>query len=187
MKRFNLILSLLVVSAIIFSFGNCLENTKDEENEDNNEALKLAEVINEYRASKGLSKIAISPSLTKVAKLHVKDLAENHPNKGVCNLHSWSDKGSWTACCYTSDHKNAKGMWNKPRELTSYKGNGYEIAAASSGTLTPKHALEMWKRSKGHHNVIINKGMWKREWKAIGAAIYKGYAVVWFGHEKDGK
>ncbi len=175
----------IFVLALIFMIGSCSGKTKTEEKEDNEKAMQLAEVINEYRASKGLSKIPVSPSLTKVAQLHVKDLAENHPNKGVCNLHSWSDKGSWKACCYTSDHKNAKGMWDKPRELTSYKGNGYEIAAASSGSLTAANALAMWKGSPGHHNVIINKGMWKREWKAMGAAIYKGYAVVWFGHEKD--
>ena len=32
--------------------------------------------------------------------------------------------------CYTWDHANAAGMWNKPREITNYQylGNGFEIA-----------------------------------------------------------
>ncbi len=187
--KLTYIFVIIFTLSLICSFANCSDKEKDEaENKEivnNSETVKLAEVINEYRASKGLSKIPISPSLTKVAQLHVKDLAENHPNQGVCNLHSWSDKGNWSACCYTSDHKNAKGMWNKPKELTSYKGYGYEIAASSSAELTAELALSIWKTSRGHHNVILNKGMWKKEWKAMGAAIYKGYAVVWFGHEKD--
>ena len=47
-----------------------------------------------------------------------------------CNLHSWSDKGPWSACCYTPDHAQAQCMWDKPSELTNYPGNGYEISAA---------------------------------------------------------
>lgn len=46
--------------------------------------------------------------------------------------------------------------------------------------------LAQWKRSPGHHDVIINKGIWKiAEWKAIGLAIRPPYAVVWFGMSED--
>lgn len=146
----------------------------------------LAEVINQYRIEKGLNKILISPSLTIVAEAHVKDLANNQPDKGNCNMHSWSDKGTWSACCYTDDHSEASCMWNKPSELTSYQGNGYEIAAWYSGDISANRALSQWQGSQGHHNVILNKDNWNdNEWKAIGAAIYKGYAVVWFGEEED--
>jgi hypothetical protein len=146
----------------------------------------LAEVINAYRVEKGLPEIPVSPSLTTVAEAHVRDLSENHPNTANCNLHSWSDKGNWTACCYTDDHANAGCSWSKPRELTKYKGNGYEIAAWSSNGITASQALSMWKNSEGHHNVILNKGVWAdAAWNAMGAAIYNGYAVVWFGQEYD--
>jgi len=146
----------------------------------------LAGLINEYRNDRGLAEIPLSVSLTKVAELHVKDLADNQPVKGNCNLHSWSDKGAWTSCCYTDDHAQAACMWNKPRELTDYPGNGYEIAAWSSIDITAEQALSLWKESSGHNNVILNKDIWKNvEWNAMGAAMYKGYAVVWFGKETD--
>ena len=140
----------------------------------------------EYRYSKGLTKIPLSKSLTFVAQTHVKDLVNNKPDVGNCNMHSWSNKGNWTPCCYTDDHARAKCMWNKPSELTSYKGNGYEIAHWNSGTATAEGALSGWKRSSGHNAVIINQGVWdSHPWKAIGIGIYKGFAVVWFGEERD--
>lgn len=146
----------------------------------------LAGLINEYRKDRGLDEIPHSVSLTKVAELHVRDLADNQPVKGNCNLHSWSDKGSWSSCCYTDDHAQAACMWNKPRELTDYPGNGYEIAAWSSIDITAEQALSLWKESSGHNNVILNKETWKNiEWNAMGAAMYKGYAVVWFGKEVE--
>ena len=97
-------------------------------------------------------------------------------------MHSWSKKGKWEVCCYTDDHAKAQCMWNKPRELTRYKGNGYEIAA---GMGNAQDALDGWKHSVHHNNVIINKDIWKTKWEAIGIGIYGNYAVVWFGHETD--
>ncbi|MEA3497042.1 MAG: hypothetical protein U9R42_13530, partial [Bacteroidota bacterium] len=92
---------------------------------------------------------------------------------------------------YTPNHAKASCMWDKPRELTSYQGNGYEIACSSDDPskntiLTANIALQSWKSSSGHKAVIINQGSWKKvEWKAIGIGLYKGYGVVWFGHEVD--
>lgn len=154
---------------------------------------KLYDLIMEYRKQHKLPKIPISKSLTFVAQTHCKDLSENKPdNQPGCNPHSWSDKGEWTACCYTPDHKQAQCMWDKPRELTNYKGSGYEIAFGSSDsrydsyTASAEAALEGWKKSTGHNNVILNKDIWKSHgWGAIGVAIYKGYSVVWFGEEAD--
>jgi hypothetical protein len=146
----------------------------------------LVDVINKFRLENNLSEIPVSPSLTTVAETHVRDLAENYVLSNVCNLHSWSDKGNWTPFCYSADHANAQLMWNKPRELTSYTGNGYEIAVFKSDTLTANQALELWKNSEEHLNVILNRGIWKDiKWNAIGGAINKGYAVVWFGEEVD--
>jgi uncharacterized protein YkwD len=155
------------------------------------EELKLYNLITEYRKDKGLPKIMISKSLTFVAQMHVTDLVNNKPDKGKCNAHSWSSNGNWTACCYTSDHAQANGMWSKPRELTSYNGNGYEIACGSNECcsdfkMTAQYALESWQTSKGHNAVMINSGIWNDiKWNAIGIGLDKGFAVVWFGKELD--
>ncbi len=150
------------------------------------EEVRLYELIMAYRKSKRLPTIPCSASLTKVAQLHVRDLAENQPDQGDCNMHSWSDKGSWSSCCYTSDHAQANCMWRKPSELTEYKGIGYEISyGASWASVTAEGALAGWKSSPGHNEVMINQGIWKEKWNAVGIGIYKGYAVVWFGREKD--
>ncbi len=142
----------------------------------------VAEVINQYRQDNGLPEIPVSESLTAVAQKHVEDLENNNPVTGDCNLHSWSDKGEWTPCCYTDDHAEAQCMWDKPRELTSYVGNGYEISAQYSGKTRPNCALEQWRESEPHHDTILNRGIWAdREWLAIGGAVSEHYAVVWFG------
>ncbi len=149
---------------------------------------EILKALNEYRASKGLTPVPFSRAMTTVAIAHVKDLAENNPDKGEkCNMHSWSISKKWSDCCYTPDHKKAQCMWNKPRELTDYIGNGYEIAASSSAgaEITIKNAMELWEKSWAHNDVMLNLSPWEVPWQAVGAAIYKGYAVVWFGNEKD--
>jgi uncharacterized protein YkwD len=147
---------------------------------------ELYDIMMEYRSELNLKPIPLSLSMTKVAQIHSKDLFENRPHGGDCNMHSWSDKGDWTSCCYTSDHAQAACMWNKPKELTNYEGNGFEIAAgSSSSSITPQLALSLWKNSPGHNTVIINSANWTREWKAIGLGIVGGYATVWFGREED--
>ena len=146
----------------------------------------LYDMIMEYRKEKGLPNIPISKSLTLVAQTHAKDLQDNNPVTRRCNLHSWSGKGSWSRCCYTEDHKKARCMWDKPKELTNYQGNGYEIAHWHSLAATPISSLGGWKKSKGHNMLLINRGIWKKvKWKAIGIGIHKNYAVVWFGEEAD--
>ena len=154
--------------------------------------LKLFELLTAYRKEKGLPYIPLSTSLCYVAQTHAQDLFVNKPNKNNCNLHSWSSNGKWSACCYTPDHKQATCMWNKPRELTNYGGDGYEIAFNTvhsddaNYTATAEEALKGWQQSQGHNEVITNKSIWKTTtWKAIGIGIYKGYAVVWFGSDTD--
>lgn len=152
------------------------------------EEKKLYDLIMQYRKSKKLKPIPVSSKLTQVAQAHVRDLADHYvyEDDPVCNPHSWSDKGAWSACCYTNDHKLAKCMWDKPREIAGYPGNGYEIAYYSSAGANALEGLEGWKKSPGHNPVIINLGTWdKVEWKAIGVGIYKEYGVVWFGEAED--
>lgn len=155
------------------------------------EEQKLYDLVMQYRKELGLPAIPFSPSLTFVAQTHVKDLAINRPDQGSCNTHSWSSNGKWSPVCYTKDHRQAQKMWNKPSELTDYKGKGYEIATMIYGTdkqyfMTATMALKSWKGSAAHNAVIINSGMWKScDWQAIGIGIYKGYACIWFGKEPD--
>lgn len=149
------------------------------------EAGKLVRLVNEYRAQNGLSKIPLSPSLCAVGQAHAVDLSRNRSSFGnQCNLHSWSSNGEWSPCCYTDDHAQAACMWKKPGELTSYKGYGYENAHA--GSPTPEGALNSWKNSTGHNEVILNRGQWaNNKWKALGAGSYRNYWVLWFGEESD--
>ncbi|HCM75846.1 MAG TPA: CAP domain-containing protein [Cytophagales bacterium] len=156
------------------------------------EEKKLYELIMEYRKSKKLKSIPYSAKLTKVAQTHVRDLMENYDydNKGECNPHSWSNKGNWSACCYTSDHAQASCMWDKPKEISDYEGNGFEIAYYSSGGANAVEGLEGWKKSPGHNPLLINSGTWSNlEWKGIGIGIYGQYGVVWFsdGEEDSSK
>lgn len=173
------------MKAIPFLFFLLLLHTCMQGQQMSAEEQSLFNQIMSYRKSKNLPPIPFSPLLTIVAQTHAKDLAENNPDQGRCNLHSWSNKGNWSPCCYTDDHAKAQCMWNKPSELTTYRSNGYEISAWSSEDITASEALEMWKGSPGHHACIINSGIWKESWQAIGIGIYQGYALVWFGNEPD--
>lgn len=154
---------------------------------------RLYEMINEYRAQNGLPKIPLSLSLTYVAQEHAKDLHYNRPFSNVCNMHSWSDRGNWSGCCYTSDHSQSRCMWDKPRELTGYTGNGYEIAHGYASyssyqghDVTPENSFNGWKSSPPHNAVILNQNMWSSiTWKAMGVGIFKDFAVVWFGDQPD--
>jgi uncharacterized protein YkwD len=153
------------------------------------EERKLYNQIMEYRKQNGLPVIPLSKALTIVAKSHVEDLGVTKARGDAnCNMHSWGEDSKWTSCCYTNDHAQASCMWNKPKELTSYQGAGYEIAHGGTGSFiaTAESALNGWKKSPGHNSVILNKSVWKNKtWKAIGIGISGGYAVVWFGAESD--
>jgi uncharacterized protein YkwD len=154
----------------------------------NPEEKKLYALIMEYRKSRKLKPIPFSSKLTQVAQAHARDLMANfdYDNRNNCNPHSWSNKGKWSACCYTADHKEAKCMWDKPREIAGYTGDGFEIAYFHSAEATAADGLDGWKKSPGHNPLLVNSGSWSKvEWKAIGIGIYRHYAVVWFGEVAD--
>jgi len=153
---------------------------------------QLYELIMKYRKQKGLPSIPLSAAMTKVAQVHAQDLSQEAPyKKEGCNLHSWSNKGSWTACCYDDRHSNPECMWNKPREISGFDANGFEISYGSESetfVVDAEKALNSWKESKGHNMVMINKGTWKDfQWKSIGVGVYKNFACVWFATEADTK
>jgi hypothetical protein len=189
MRIFRLIFLFLLTAWVVTLAAQRLELPAISLNKAEKELYVL---INRYRMQKGLPSIPLSLNLTYVAKLHVQDLSVNHPYSKRCNLHSWSDKGPWSPCCYTEDHEEAQCMWNKPGELSNYPGFGYEIAYWTNEPLSPanfaKKALAGWQRSVPHNVVIVNLGRWRsKSWKAMGVGVYDGYAVVWFGEEEDGE
>jgi hypothetical protein len=154
--------------------------------------VELSEEINNYRKQNGLAAIPISDDLTAVALKHCMDLNTYHPEQSCGdggNLHSWSNNGNWAGtngdgafkgCCYPDDHSKTKCMWDKPKEITNYPDNGFEIAHWSSSTVSAHSALNSWKTSTlGHNDVILEKG-WG-PWKALGAVYMGNYACAWFG------
>ena len=151
---------------------------------------KLYYDINAYRESLGLPKLSLSKSLTTVARTHVADSNAHTPENQVDvrgiqgNLHSWSSYGSWTPVVYTSDHNYAAYMWSKPSELTSYPGSGFEISSRYSLSMTPDVALDSWKGSQGHNDVMTTQGMWS-DLKTMGVGVDGKYAHVWFGQDAD--
>ncbi|MBP9212987.1 MAG: CAP domain-containing protein [Chitinophagaceae bacterium] len=187
----------ILFSLVVFSFQ--LSSVIAQENNEKKisvcltqNEMDLYKLIMQYRKEKGLPSIPLSTSLSFVAQTHARDVVKNKPNVGSCNMHSWSSNGTWTSCCYTPDHKEAECMWNKPKQLTNYKGYGFEISFSTyhsndaTYTATAEESLQGWKTSSGHNDVIINQSIWKTEpWKSIGIGIYQGYACVWFGRETD--
>jgi uncharacterized protein YkwD len=79
-------------------------------------------------------------------------------------------------------------MWDKPRELSGYKADGFEIShwywnSNPSVKVTASSAVTGWKNSPGHHVLMINDGQWKQPWRAIGVALSDNHAATWFGRE----
>jgi hypothetical protein len=182
-------MKIIIASCLIFAITIFTSFQVDEYKASNDE-IELCRIINEYRKSLNLTEIPLSNKLTKVAKIHCKDLYDNFVRgSSECNEHSWSDKGIWTPVCYTPDHKRASDMWNKPKEIANYLSNGYEIEhnhSPKDDLCNPMCALNGWKNSAGHNSVMTNQGKWKEiNFKAMGVGIYKGYACVWFGELED--
>ena len=171
---------LFFLGAFFLMFTSVFSQSLDGKN------AELLQKINDYRKANGLSAIKLNEKLQAVAEAHALDL-ENYydPNQRKCNLHSWSSHGKWSSCCYTDDHAQKECMWRKPKEISNYSAHGFEIAYYSSQTLTPEMALNGWKSSKGHHDVIINRDIWKSiSFQSIGVYVTEHYAVVWFGVEE---
>jgi hypothetical protein len=77
-------------------------------------------------------------------------------------------------------------MWNKPKELTNYPGDGFEITFAKKGGASAKAAFDSWKSQKSVEAIMLNSGNWETiHWRAIGVGIHGDYAVIWFGDRED--
>ncbi|HSW68260.1 MAG TPA: SPOR domain-containing protein [Bacteroidales bacterium] len=148
--------------------------------------LQLYRLINEYRVIHGLEIIPLSRSLSYVAHMHVIDLHTNRPDLFGCGLHSWSNKGNWSACCYAEDPNRLNCMWSKPRELTSYMGDGHEMILWENIQPSPRSVLEQWRNLEPTNDMLLNRNRWSgRTWKAMGVGIYEGYVSLWFGEVED--
>lgn len=155
---------------------NC-EPTEEEE--------LLYRMLMSYRVENGKPEIPLSRSLTYVAQLHVRDLAENKVTPPY-TLHSWSKNGPWEGVRYTANHRHARLMWNKPKELTNYQGDGFEITFSKKGGATAKTAFLSWKEQRSISSIILNTGNWETiRWRAVGVGIHDDYAVLWFGDQDD--
>tara|TARA_B110000037_G_C17029617_1_gene468896 strand:+ start:520 stop:978 length:459 start_codon:yes stop_codon:yes gene_type:complete len=147
----KLLLILLLVPTVYCSDN--LDDIKLSEDEKillSEEEIILYDLIMEYRIYNGLDKIPLSKSLTKVAQIHSIDQQNNPPDSNNnYNMHSWSNNGNWTSCCYTTDGAKNRCLWLKPSEITDYIGYGYEISYSYSDGVTAIKALEGWKSSIG--------------------------------------
>lgn len=183
MNKINIFIT---VFAFLFS-SNLFANDIPKEYCLNNDEYKLFMLINEFRNENELSVIPLSASLSFVAHTHAKDIFTYHPDTSICNLHSWSDKGNWVACCYNKYTQSQECMWGKPGEITNYANKGYElILFENDNTVNPETILNLWKKVKASSEMILTAGKWKNfDWNAIGVGIYEGYAVVWFGEQAD--
>jgi hypothetical protein len=79
-------------------------------------------------------------------------------------------------------------MWEKPREISGYPSDGYEIASEAWIGAPAEEHLEGWKSSEAHNAVVLNRGTWSdMRWQAMGVGMFDRYAVVWFGTQPDTK
>jgi len=148
----------------------------------------LLNMINDIRRQGKMSLIPLSADLSRVAHVHIKDLIASKPQDNGCSLHSWSSSGKWTACCHSKDQAGVQCMKSKPKEITGYPGNGYELIYWGEESATPADAAELWQQLDASLDMILCKGKWKGyEWKAMGAGLEGGYAVLWLGDVSDKK
>lgn len=178
MKIGFITLMLLVINQICGQIPENLCITEDE-----NQLLTL---INSYREKNGVSKIALSRSLTYVAKLHVRDLYHNKPDTSYCSLSSWSDQGSWSPCCHSKMTPQPACILIKPKEIAKFPGDGHELAYWENGYIIPDSVLAFWQNYPEAVNLILNREKWaEKPWKSIGIGIYEGYASVWVSNASD--
>ena len=158
----------------------------------NSDEAELLQLVDDYRVANDLSTVPWSQSIMTVAQWHAVDAALNAQQifVGNCNLHSWSETRPdiWSGGCYTASHANAAMMWNKPKEITGgiYTAYGFENAASGYWSVTA--ALNGWKGSPGHNEVILNKGIWASyPWRAMGVGVDldKRYYYLWFSTAID--
>lgn len=192
LKRKELILLLLIFVLTLPSFAldmsfqaSSKDSVKKEITE--NETI-LFNMINDMRRQSKLQPIPFSPDLCIVAHTHIDDLIKFKPQDNGCSLHSWSSSGKWTSCCNAKDPPGIQCMKSKPKEITGYPGNGYELIFWGEDNATPADAAALWQQVDASADMILSRGKWKGyQWKALGVGLKDGYAVLWLGDKADKK
>jgi len=183
-SKIAFVLCLLMMVPLVWAQDHPTLNRDDSGNLSEVETRILG-MINSYRKLNKLPEIPISRSLMTVAGIHAEDLMLNRPDTGICGLHSWSDKGTWAACCET-DISTKSCFETKAMELASYKGKSVEMVFRLKKEMTGPNIFQMMEKSTKAMDIILQKGDYaKRPWKAIGAGISGAYAVIWFGEDID--
>lgn len=173
----SLLFFTLTISAQTVDYENVCLNTNEQ---------KLAKLINDFRKANKKSSLPLSKALTIVAKTHVSDLQDNNPDTSICLTASWSNKGSWTACCYNKYLLNETCMWDKPKELTKYPFRGYELSYFEEGIIQVDSLFSIWMSSEETKNMLLTNGNFStKKWETMGLAIGENYASVWFGQRAD--
>jgi len=142
----------------------------------------LFNMINDMRRQNKLPSIPLSNDLCIVAQTHIADLIKMKPLEKGCSLHSWSGAGKWTACCNTKEVFGIQCMKSKPREITEYTGDGYELIYWGEDNANPAEAAELWRDVEASADMILSRAKWSNyQWKALGVGIKGGYAILWLG------
>ena len=186
MKKFFILGIFLVFSQSLSAQINCngilvMTEKKCAGDEISTEEKELFKIINDYRIANKLPPIELSESLSVVANRHLIDL----------NINVKFFTHGWSNCPFDlKDEKTWDCVFNAPQRLkTDYQGNGYEnLFHNLNGSVTPQLALEAWKKSRPHNNLILNLEIWNDTvFDAFGIAINGNYAAMWFGSDEGKK
>jgi hypothetical protein len=183
--RFLFLLTLLSFSVIgsVYATSSGADSVKTSISQD--ETI-LFNMINDMRRQNKLPSIPISPALCLVARTHIADLIKWKPQDKGCSLHSWSGSGKWTSCCNTKDVFGINCMKAKPREITGYLGDGYELIYSGEDNVIPTEAADLWRQVEASSDMILGRNKWSGyQWKALGVGIKAGYAILWLGDATD--
>jgi len=190
LKRKNLfvwfLLTIVAFTAYSRENESVLTGNDSTAKEVSQDELILFNMINDMRVQGKMQPIPLSQNLCKVAHCHIDDLIVSKPQDNGCSLHSWSSSGNWTPCCNSKDPAGVQCMKSKPREITGYQGNGFELIYWGEDKATPSDAAALWQQVEASADMILCRGKWKvYQWKALGVGIKDGYAILWLGDKAD--
>lgn len=152
----------------------------------NQSELRLAELINDFRKANKKPVLPLSTALSFVAQIHINDLQENRPDTSICLTASWSENGTWTACCYNKYIVNQECMWAKPKELTSYPFRGYELSYFQEELINVDSVFKVWMKSEDTKDMLLTAGNhYSKKWETMGVGVGDNYVSVWFGQRAD--
>ena len=183
-KEFQLLFLLILIafSAIAENLPTYINSNDSAKISITQDETILFNMINDMRRQDKLPSIPLSLDLCKVAQIHIADLIKWKPQDKGCSLHSWSGSGKWTSCCNTNEVFGIQCMKAKPREITGYPGDGYELIYWGEDNAIPSEAADLWKKVEASSDMILNQSKWSGyQWKAMGVGIKSGYAILWLG------